>query len=98
MQVCILLLSAILLAACGCGLGSIPPQANTAAVDAGASSRPDDRALWIQLSPALTPAFTRLIHPNRAGALGSRTSGILSRSMSWNSNMQFSSLDSGPGS
>jgi hypothetical protein len=33
-----------------------------------------------------------------AGALASRTSGIRSRNRLWNSNMQFSSVDSGPGS
>src|ERR1700716_2530580 len=97
MQVCILLLSAILLAACGSGSDAIPRQLNTAAADAGASSSSDDPALWIQLSPALNPAFSLATHDYVMDCTTYPTAGLTVQSPQFNG-FEFLGTSGTPGS
>jgi hypothetical protein len=97
MQVCILLLSAILLAACGSGSDAIPRQVNTAAADAGASSSSDDPALWIQLSPALNPAFSLATHDYVMDCTTYPTAGLTVQSPQFNG-FEFLGTTGTPGS
>jgi hypothetical protein len=80
MRVCILMMSAILLAACGSGSDPIPRQVNTGAAAVGASSSSDDPALWIQLSPALNPVFSYATHDYVMDCTTYPTAGVMAAS------------------